>query len=93
MDRLIEHKFSGGDLAALVGDFGMLHRVALIAIVFATFASPIRAQDAGRGACRDDIQKLCAGVERGGGRVFDCLAGQKEKLSEECRTRVESRGK
>lgn len=71
----------------------MLHRVALIAIVLAVFASPIQAQDAGRGACRDDIKQLCAGVERGGGRIFDCLAGQKEKLTEECRKRVESRSK
>jgi hypothetical protein len=68
-------------------------RTALIALVLATFASPIQAQDAGRGACREDIQKFCSGVERGGGKIFDCLAGQKDKLSDECRKRVESRNR
>jgi hypothetical protein len=65
----------------------------LIAIVLATFTSPIQAQDAGRGACQEDIQKFCAGVERGGGKIFECLAGQKDKQSDECRKRVESRSK
>jgi hypothetical protein len=46
-----------------------------------------------RGACRADAQKLCAGVEHGGGRILDCLAGQKDKLSDDCRKMVESRGK
>jgi hypothetical protein len=36
-----------------------------------------------------DVRKLCAGVERGGGHIRDCLASQKDKLSE----MVESRGK
>jgi hypothetical protein len=71
----------------------MQYRAALIAIVLATFTSPIRAQDEGRGACREDIQKLCSGVERGSGKIFDCLAGQKDKLSDGCRKRVESRNK
>jgi hypothetical protein len=40
---------------------------------------------------RDDVQKLCAGVERGGGHIRDCLAGQINKLSDSCRKVVESR--
>jgi hypothetical protein len=47
--------------------------------------------DRGRGACRDDVQKLCAGIERGGGRIRDCLVSQKDKLSEDCRKRIDRR--
>ena len=73
----------------------MIRRVALIPIAFAVASSVALAQDSNRprGACREDIQKLCAGIERGSGRIQDCLAGQKDKLSDECRKRVESRGK
>jgi hypothetical protein len=73
----------------------MLRRVALIAIAFAAVSSAARAQDSDRprGACREDVQKLCAGIERGSGRILDCLAGQKDKLSDACRKQVESRGK
>jgi hypothetical protein len=76
----------------------MAHRIALIAtIVCVSFASAAFAQDAdrphNRGACRDDVQKLCAGVEHGGGHIRDCLAGQIDKLSDSCRKVVESRAK
>jgi len=81
----------------------MISRVALIAIALAlaVVSSAALAQDSGkdsaqdsdrpRGACREDVQKLCAGIERGGGRIRDCLASQKDKLSDDCRKRVESR--
>jgi len=73
----------------------MILRVALIAIACATASSAGLAQDSTRprGACREDVQKLCAGIERGGGRILDCLAGQKDKLSDDCRKQVESRGR
>jgi hypothetical protein len=73
----------------------MISRVALIATALILVSSPTLAQDSSRpsGACREDVQKLCAGVERGGGHILDCLAGQKDKLSDECRKQVESRGK
>jgi hypothetical protein len=81
----------------------MPRRLALIAIVLATVSSSTFAQtfaqeagpregDQRRGVCRDDVQKLCAGMERGGGHIRDCLASQKDKLSDDCRKRVESRG-
>jgi hypothetical protein len=71
-------------------------RVALIAITLATLSSPTFAQEGAneggrRGVCRDDVQKLCAGVERGNGGIRQCLLSQKDKLSDECRQRVESR--
>jgi hypothetical protein len=76
----------------------MATRTALIATVaFMSLASAAFAQDAdrphNRGACRDDVQKLCAGVEHGGGKIRDCLAGQFDKLSDSCRKVVESRAK
>jgi hypothetical protein len=73
----------------------MIRRVALVTIAFAVASSVALAQDSNRprGACREDVQKLCAGIERGSGRILDCLAGQKDKLSDECRKQVESRGK
>jgi hypothetical protein len=76
----------------------MTSRIALITtIAFVSLSSAAFAQDAdrsrNRGACRDDVQKLCAGIERGGGRIRDCLAGQIDKLSDSCRKVVESRAK
>jgi hypothetical protein len=73
----------------------MIGRVALIAIAFSVASTAALAQDSNRsrGACREDAEKLCAGIERGGGHIRDCLAGQKDKLSDACRQQVESRGK
>jgi hypothetical protein len=43
----------------------------------------------GRGAavqaCKDDVQKLCAGVEHGGGQLHQCLQKNEAQLSEGCR--------
>jgi len=74
----------------------MTIRAALIAtIALVTLSSATFAQDAdrsqNRGACRDDVQKLCSGVERGHGHIRDCLASQMDKLSDTCRKVVESR--
>lgn len=38
-----------------------------------------------RAACADDAQKLCAGVQPGGGRVVACLKEHKDALSDRCR--------
>jgi hypothetical protein len=35
-------------------------------------------------ACKADFEKLCPGVQPGGGRPFACLAKQKDKLSPDC---------
>jgi hypothetical protein len=67
--------------------------------ILVSFSSIALAQDGGRsqnrGACRADAQKLCAGINRSAGRgaILDCLASQKDKLSDNCRKSVESRGK
>jgi hypothetical protein len=66
--------------------------LAIISLSSAAFAQN-EGHSQNRGACRADAQRLCAGVEHGGGRIMNCLAGQKDKLSDDCRKMVESRGK
>jgi hypothetical protein len=81
---------------ALNGKQIMVRQVALIAALVVSSAPSVTfAQEAGhnRGACRADAERLCAGVEHGHGRIIECLAGQKDKLSDDCRKVVESRGK
>jgi len=38
-----------------------------------------------REACSDDAQRLCAGVQPGGGRIVACLKEHKDSLSDRCR--------
>ena len=76
----------------------MTTRAALIAsIALVSLSSAAFAQDAdqprGRGACRGDVQKLCAGVERGGGKIRECLSSNMDKLSDGCKAMVEARAR
>jgi len=41
------------------------------------------------GPCANDAEKLCPGVEHGGGRVMKCLKEHKDKLSVACKGRHE----
>ena len=34
--------------------------------------------------CRDDVERLCAGVKPGGGRIIKCLKEHKEEMSVGC---------
>src|SRR5580692_1857520 len=36
-------------------------------------------------ACAGDAQKLCAGVQPGGGRIVACLKEHKDELSDQCK--------
>jgi hypothetical protein len=40
------------------------------------------------GACRADVQKLCKGVQPGGGRIAICLKQHESELSPGCRERI-----
>ncbi|MFL9827582.1 cysteine rich repeat-containing protein [Rhodoplanes sp. SY1] len=44
-----------------------------------------------RDACKADYQKLCQGVQPGGGRIIKCLQDQSDKLSPGCKTALSSR--
>ena len=41
-----------------------------------------------REACRTDVQKLCAGVQPGGGRIRECISAHRDELSPGCRDAV-----
>jgi pyruvate/2-oxoglutarate dehydrogenase complex dihydrolipoamide acyltransferase (E2) component len=41
-----------------------------------------------RTACASDVQKLCAGVQPGGGRVLACLKQHKDEVSDGCKQAI-----
>jgi len=41
-----------------------------------------------RAACEADIQKLCAGVQPGGGRIRACMRQHKDELSDGCKQAI-----
>jgi hypothetical protein len=43
------------------------------------------AVQAAAAACSGDIQKYCATITPGGGRIVRCLAGQRDNLTPACR--------
>lgn len=69
----------------------------LVALLGCAAASAAQAQqmtpsqrEAAR-ACMPDVRRLCAGVQRGGGRILACLREQAPALSPPCRTAIEGR--
>ena len=69
-------------------------RPLVAALLLAGLSSAALAQTAEqRAACEGDTKKLCGGVMPGGGRILDCLAKQKDKLSDACKKVVESQGR
>jgi hypothetical protein len=59
-----------------------MRTVSLIALLCALVATGEADAQVFRGPCHVDT--LCAGVNRGGGRIMTCLRGHKGDLSEEC---------
>jgi len=60
----------------------------LLVVCAATAAQFAQAQDqfaAMRAACATDAQKLCVGVQPGGGRIVACLKEHKDSLSDRCK--------
>jgi hypothetical protein len=41
-----------------------------------------------RAACTADVQKLCAGVQPGGGRIIACLKQHKDEVSAGCKEAI-----
>jgi hypothetical protein len=78
----------------------VLHRIAhwslVTTTIFAVTAAvaqtggPGRGADGGkfRAACGDDLQRFCANVQPGGGRVVQCLSSHTPELSESCETMI-----
>ena len=67
-----------------LGRFGTVS-LALAGLLLASPALP--AKDGG--ACKADVEKYCKNVEKGGGRIKQCLSDHKADLSTECRTKIE----
>ena len=42
-----------------------------------------------RAACEDDVLRLCGDVQRGGGRIANCLKQREQDLSQDCRAQME----
>lgn len=58
--------------------------IALFASFFLVF--PAKSQDLTdlRTYCRSDIERLCKGVEPGGGRIIKCLKANKKEMTVGC---------
>jgi hypothetical protein len=68
--------------------------VVAVALGVAAISQNAMAQTADQqAACGADFRKLCPGVMPGGGRILDCLAKQKDKLSPACKKVVEDQGR
>jgi hypothetical protein len=64
------------------------------AVLFAMVVGNALAQTASeREACQADYQKFCSDIVPGGGRVLECLAKQKDKLTPACQKVVETHQK
>ncbi len=42
-------------------------------------------EEAAREACKPDVEKFCAGVAAGGGRIMECLKQHESELSDACK--------
>ena len=62
--------------------------VSLAADSAATDNSAAPAAGTGRGACKADIQKFCAGVEHEKGKMHECLTQHSAELSDGCKQRM-----
>ncbi len=65
---------------------GVTQWMAVAVVAGAVWALPAAAAEVEHGACRADVERLCAGVQRGGGRIFECLKAHEADVSESCKT-------
>ena len=65
----------------------MIRKIAVTALLTIAFIGMVQAQDrrAAREACAGDARKLCADVQRGGGRIIACLRQHDAELAPACR--------
>lgn len=68
-------------------------RTAMIALTLSALSTAALAQTASeRAACHGDVKTFCSGVMPGGGRILNCLAKHKNKISAACAKVVASHG-
>lgn len=61
--------------------------LAIIVGLLTVFAAQAEEKEM-RGACRADVQKLCKGIQPGGGRLAVCLKQHESELSPGCQERI-----
>ena len=66
-------------------------RFAVLVLVIGCSGSAFAQTADGRGACKADYDKYCAGTPPGGGRVAACLTKQQNQLSDACKKVLASR--
>ena len=66
----------------------VLCAIAMAHAALADGPAPQAVTDA-RNACAADVQKLCAGVQTGGGRILACLKQHKDEVSDGCKQAVQ----
>jgi hypothetical protein len=66
----------------------------LLLAAASSLAAPAAAQERGamRQACAGDFRTFCADVQRGGGRIVQCLKANEAKLSAGCRSAMQQVG-
>jgi len=64
--------------------------LSIVSVAAAAQEAPPTPGPAVRQACQADIQKLCTGVQPGGGRIRACIAQHRDELSPPCREALAS---
>jgi hypothetical protein len=69
--------------------------IAVVACVagFSTTGLAQNQRGAMREACKTDVEKYCSDVQRGGGRIGECVNKQHDQLSEACQKTLDARTK
>jgi hypothetical protein len=82
-------------IAALLRTVTLGAAMALPTIALAQGAAPPPPPPPGGGelakvreACRADVERLCKGVEPGGGRIRECLRAHQSELSDGCKAAI-----
>jgi Cysteine rich repeat len=72
----------------------VIDRYCLAAVALAASAGLAVAQDKPnlRQACAADAQKLCSGIEPGGGRILRCMREHQAELSPDCQAALAQHG-
>ena len=66
-------------------------RFAILVLAIGCSGSAFAQSGDGRGACKADYEKFCAGTTPGGGRVVAFLTKQQNQLSDACKKVLASR--
>ena len=66
----------------------LLSAVAMLFVATVSAAPTDNKEGPARGACRDEIKTICAGVQPGEGRLKQCMEANRDKFSPDCKERA-----